>query len=162
MEALRVHKHHWGLILRVLRCVQVQTDVAYRRVVQRPLLKGRLTRQLVRSEGLRRRLGRHVVQLKGVRVREMILRLLLWEVLLLHVRLEAIETGGWMSSMQSTVHGAFRGRHGQRSAQTEMERRRVKISGCRVEDRVCASGSRRVIARELVGKVEALVVRIHE
>lgn len=57
-------------------------------------------RQLVGSEGLLLLLGVHMMHLERIHVLEMVL---LWLELMLHLRLEGIETDGWVSSMQTAM-----------------------------------------------------------
>lgn len=75
------------------------------------MIEARVVCQLMRCEGLLLWLTMHVMQLEGIHVLEMgLLMLELW----LQLRLEWVERGGRMSSMQATVQSALRGRHRQR------------------------------------------------
>jgi hypothetical protein len=81
------------------------------RIFHTAVIEARLVGQLVRSERLLLlRLSVHMVELERVHVLEMVLVMLLEVVM--HLRLKGVEGGGWMSSMQTTVHSSLRSRHG--------------------------------------------------
>ena len=121
---------------------QVQTEVADGGILHPALVKSRLVSQLVWSKGLLLRLGVHLVHLEWVHV----LEVLLWLEVVVHLRLERVEGDAWMSSMQTAVQCAFRGRHREWCAQAHMERC-VQVSRLGVEYRVGPAGGRRVVAR---------------
>jgi hypothetical protein len=107
------------MVLRVLGGIQVQTEVANRRILHAAWVEARLVCQLVGSKRLLLRLGVHLVDLERVHVLEMLLWL---KMLVVHLRLEWVEGDAWMSSMQTAVQCAFRGRHRKWCAQAHMER----------------------------------------
>jgi hypothetical protein len=53
-------------------------------------------------------LSMHLVDLERVHVLEVVL---LWLEVMLHLRLEWVERDRWVSSVQTTMHRAFRCRH---------------------------------------------------
>ena len=130
------------MVLRVLSGVQVQAEVADRGVLHAAMIESRLVSQLVGSKCLLLRLGVHLVHLEWIHV----LKVLLWLEVVVYLRLERVEGDAWMSSMQTAVHCAFRGRHRKRCAQAHVKRC-VQVSRLGVEYRVSPAGGRRVVTR---------------
>jgi len=130
-------------VLRVLCSVQIEAEVANRGILHASLVETRLVSQLVGSKRLLLRLGMHLMDLEWVHVLEMVLLRL--EVVV-HLRLKWVESDAWMSSMQTAVQCAFRGRHRERCAQAHVEWC-VQVSRLGVEYRVSPAGGRRIVAR---------------
>ena len=110
-HALRV-EHHVGGVMLLLHHTNVHTHIVHRRIVNGSLeiLKRRLMSEMVRREALLLVLVLVLVHLERIDVR--------LERRMLHavrkVCLEALES----SSLPTSLHGAFRGGHGERRAQT--------------------------------------------
>ena len=83
------------------------------------------------------------MDLEWVHVLEMVLLRLK---VVVHLRLKWVESDAWMSSMQTAVQCAFRGRHRERCAQAHVEWC-VQVSRLGVEYRVSPAGGRRIVAR---------------
>ena len=130
------------MVLRMLSRVQVQAEVANRRILHTALIESRLVGQLVGSKCLLLRLGVHLVHLEWIHV----LEVLLWLEVVVDLRLERVEGDAWVSSMQTAVHCTFRGGHRKRCAQAHVERR-VQVTRLGVEYRVSPAGGRRVVTR---------------